>query len=192
MNKKGFIGAVFAAPWFIILFFFALFVFFIIFTIVIPFIVNDEIKGEIEDSSLSFSLINFFRMQSSKGNVHDLFYYYMKNSDAGLFDEIRTRMREFLDKDVCIEVLVNEKTISGEHFNDCGEKQGGVVGVAIKLTDNYEFLNFDKEKVKVNFYRLNINKFWLRQIRDPCSFLDKNQCLNWVGCVLEQGECKNG
>jgi len=183
MYKRGFIGTVLAAPWFIILFFFMLIIFLFIFTILAPFVVEKhEIMGEILDNGFSFSVVNFFRMSSSKGNVQDLFYYYSKNLEGVYLDEIRNRMKEFLREDICVEILIEDKKIGGRYFNNCDSK---------KLVNRYEFIDFDKRKVKVNFYQFE-RGFFVKQLKDACVKLDESRCLNWVGCVLDNGGCKYG
>jgi len=136
MFKKGFISTFVAAPWFIIIFFFAAIIFLFIFSVVVP-RVTDEIRSEINDQRLSFSMLNFFRMDSSEGNVQDLFYFYSKDLNSDIFSEIRIRMREFLSDDTCVEVIVKGEKISGDHFNDC-DKRVSFIGEATKLVDSYE------------------------------------------------------
>ncbi len=184
MHKRGFIGEAFAAPWFIILFFIMLVIFLFLFTFIAPFVrEHQEISSDIGDMRLSFSVVNFFRMHSSRGNVQDLFYYYLKNFDDGYFNEIRQMMKEFLPLDICVEVLINSEKIKGNHFNDCG-----TVG---DILDTYEFVDYDLKKIIVNFYKPR-QGFFIKRSTDFCSFLNSNQCLNWVGCAFLEGRCKSG
>ena len=183
MSKKGFIGSALVDVWFIILFVFMLIVFFIIFGFLGPFFrASQEIKGEMSDINFAFSVVNFFRMASDKGTVQDLFYYYSKNLDDVYLGEMRQKMREFLPENVCIQIFINGEKISGDYFNDCGTS---------KLIDTYEFIDYETRRMDVQFYQLETS-FFVKNINDYCSSLDKFRCLNWVGCSYRDGGCVYG
>jgi len=186
MSKRGFIGSVLVAPWFIILFVFMLVIFFFIFVVIG--VINpgrQEIMSEIENYGLSFSILSFFRMSSNLGTVEDLFYYYSKNFEEGNLNELKQLMKQLLPMNTCVEVLVNGEKIWGSYFNDC--ELHGVHNFGLR-EESYTFIDFDFRKITVNFYQ---PYDFLISVQGICKFLDKNQCLNWLGCNMKDGECTN-